>query len=132
MKTTRWLLLAVMAACFMFGFAAGQAYAAEESCIRSFEVRPRTMLRMRRYDIHARVRIEPHAHHRGFAVRYTSDVGAEGGSMRQLEGDRAAVTQDSLWWKEHPGGQYAFDLTVYGPGGRAVSRRRVDIHAPEP
>jgi hypothetical protein len=134
-RTWRVLVLAILlAGCFVLGFTTGQAYGAElgaENCIRSFDVRPGVMLRMQRYDVQARVRIEPHAHHRAFDVRYVSDVGGEGGSGRQLEGDQAAVTQAPLWWRGQPGGRYAFELTVYGSGGRALARRRVEIDAPD-
>ncbi len=123
------LFLVVIGIVFMLGFASGTAYGAEP-CIRSFEVRPTTMFRLRQYDIEARIRIEPHPDHRAYALSFTSDVGAEGGSMRELNnvpGQLSEITQDPIWIKGKPGGHYLFVLAVYGAGGKLLERKTAEI-----
>ncbi len=127
-----WLTL--FALIFLLGFASGTVYAAERSahCIRSFEVRPTTMYRLRDYDIEARIRIEPHADHRAFALSFTSDVGPEGGSLRELNnvaGEISPITQDPIWFKDKPGGNYVFTLSVLGAGGKVLEQQTAVIKA---
>jgi len=120
---------AVIAIVFSLGFASGTAYGAEP-CIRSFDVRPTTMFRLRAYDITARIRIEPHPDHRLFAFAFTSDVGAAGSSTRELnhvEGQLSDVTQDPIVLRGKPGGHYFFTLAIFGAGGQLLERRTTEI-----
>lgn len=127
------ILFIIMALVFVLGFASGTAYGAEQ-CIRSLEVRPTVMQRMTRGDIQTRVRIEPHADHRAYALSWTSDVGAEGRSVRELNsmpGELSPITQDPVPLRDMPGGHYFFTLAVYGAGGKLLERKTAEIHAPD-
>jgi hypothetical protein len=127
------LVVAAIAIVFGLGFASGTAYGAEP-CIRSFQVTPTSMLRMRAYDITARIRIEPHPDHRAFAFAFTSDVGAAGGSYRELNnipGHPSDITQDPIELRGKPGGHYLFLLSIYGAGGKLLEQRTAEIRAVE-
>lgn len=144
-RALRWVIVLVLVALtFFLGFASGTAYAAQQpvakkqpnvdSCIRSFEVRPGIMQRLRMYDIEARVRIEQHRDHRAFTISYQSDTGVAGGTFRELnnvEGELSPITQDPIWFKSTPGGQYVVVLAVYGAGGKLLERRTAEIRTPD-
>jgi hypothetical protein len=126
LRAVLWLLL--FALIFMLGFASGTAYGADH-CIRSFEIRPTVMHRLGSYDIEARIRIEPHAHHRAFQLSFTSDAGPAGSSLRELNnvtGELSPITQDPIRWRDKPGGHYVFTLSVLNGDGKVLEQQAVE------
>lgn len=130
-----WLFL-ILLVVFLLGFFSGTAYAAPagEPCIRSFEVSPTVMLRLRTFDVIGTVRIARHPDHRAYTIAFTSDTGYAGSVGRELntvEGELSPITQDPHLWRGLPGARYTFVLDVLGPGGKVLDRRTAEIRTPE-
>jgi hypothetical protein len=98
-----------------------------ESCL-TLQVRPQVMLPMTRRDITVEVRIPRHAHHRKFAIAWTSDVGTEGSTVRDLEGEASAVLQPLLL-RDQPAGHYWFTAAVFDDTGRRVGQQSAEIRS---
>ncbi len=116
------LWAALFALIFILGFATGTAYGAER-CV-TLQVRPTVMLQ--RADIQVEARIVRHADHRMYVVAWTSDIGSEGSTQRQLEGADAAVLQ-TLSLRDQPAGHYLFTAAVFGPRGQLLARDQAEI-----
>jgi hypothetical protein len=119
----------VVLVAFFLGFMLGTtAHAsAADSCIR-LQVRPQMMLQ--RGDIRIEARIPRHVDHRAYALSWTSDVGTEGGTRRQLEGEESSVLQ-THWLKDYPPAHYLFTSAVYDQAGKIVGRDQAEILTPE-
>ena len=131
-----WLFLIVLVAVFVLGFTTGQAFGAEKTCIRSFEVRPMVMLPKQHYDVEVRIRLEQHEDHRAYYIGYYSDeTNRSGGALVEInnvEGELSPVTQDPRWFKGLPGGRYVFGLALYGRSGKVLAQRTVETRSIEP
>ena len=99
-----------------------------EACLR-LQVRPTVMLPMTRSNIRVELRIPRHAHHRRYAIAWTSDVGSEGSTQRQLEGEASAVLQPLLL-RDQPAGHYQFVAAVYDDLGKLIGRETSEIRTP--
>ncbi len=116
------LWAAVFALIFLLGFATGTVYGAE----RCLTVRVRPTVMLQRGDIQVEARIARHADHRVYAIAWTSDIGSEGSTQRQLEGADAAALQ-TLSLRDQPAGHYFFSAAVFGPRGQLLARDRAEI-----
>jgi hypothetical protein len=95
-----------------------------EPCLR-LQVRPTVMLPLTRSDIQVELRIPRHAHHRKFAIAWTSDTGSEGSTVHDLEGEASAVLQPLLL-RDQPAGHYQFGAAVYDHVGQIVDRETAE------
>ena len=122
-STAFWLALVAFLLGTLFG-----ARLHGESCLR-LQVRPQVMLPLTRSDIRVELRIPRHAHHRQYAIAWTSDTGSVGSTVRDLDGEASAVLHPLLL-RDQPAGHYLFVAGVYDTAGKLVGRETAEIRTP--
>jgi hypothetical protein len=112
---------------FLLGFAAGVTLHAGTTPV-SLLVRPQLMLQ--RGDIRIEARVPRSAENRLLSIAWSSDTGSEGSTLRQLEGEDAAVLH-TLWLPGQPPANYLFVATVFNTLGKPRGRAEARIVVPD-
>lgn len=126
-RSTAWLI----AIAFLLGVLAGatlRASAPDRSPVVSLRVRPQVMLQ--RGDVRVEVRVPRHADNRLLSIAWSSDYGTAGTTLRQLDGDDAAVLH-TLNLPSQPPANYVFVAAVFGPAGALRGRDDARIVVPD-
>lgn len=126
-RRPRWPWL-VAAMTFVLGFLAGTHVHAAEIPVVALQVRPQIMLQ--RGDIRIEARVPRDGENRLLSIAWSSDVGSEGATLRQLEGNDALVLH-TLWLPSQPAANYVFVATVFNRGGKPRGRAEARVLVPE-
>src|SRR5258708_5710835 len=87
----------------------------------------RPLILLSRGDVRVEARVPRDTDNRLLAITWSSDVGTAGETIRQLDGEDAAVLH-TLWLPNTPPAHYLFLATLIDRHGKIAGRDRAEIH----